>query len=152
MTEDERAPCLWLDDLSVGQEFLSDTHALDAGQIMDFAKKFDPQPFHLDPEAAKETFFRSLAASGWHTMAITMRLVVESVPFARGIIGAGGDISWPRATRPDDVLRVRSRIEEIKPSRSRPDRGMVLVHCVTMNQRDEVVQELRTKLLAFRKG
>lgn len=142
---------LWLEDLAVGQEFLSEGHSLDQRQIIDFATEFDPQPFHLDPVAAEQTFFRGLAASGWHTMALTMKLLVQSMPFARGIIGAGGEISWPRPTRPGDILRVKSRITEIKPSLSRPDRGMVTTHSVTLNQRDEVLQELSARLVAFRR-
>ena len=142
---------LYLDDLEVGQEFTSGTHPLDAEQIIAFASQFDPQPFHLDPEAARGTFFQGLAASGWHTMAITRRLLVDSMPFAQGIIGAGGEISWPRPTRPGDILRVKSRITEIKPSRSKPDRGMVLVNSLTLNQAGEVLQEFSARLLVFRK-
>lgn len=151
MERNEPPARLWLDDLTVGQEFLSDVHVLDAGQIIAFASEFDPQPFHLDPEAARQSFFQGLAASGWHTMAITMRLLVQSMPFACGIIGAGGEISWPRPTRPDDILRVKSRIDEIRPSRSRPDRAMVLTHSVTLNQADAVLQDFRAKLLVFRR-
>ena len=142
---------LYLDDLEVGQEFTSGTHPLDAEQIIAFASQFDPQPFHLDPEAARGTFFQGLAASGWHTMAITMKLLVESIPLAQGIIGAGAEIAWPRPTRPGDNLRVKSRIDEITPSRSRPDRAMVLAHSVTLNQNAEVLQDFRARLLVFRK-
>ena len=142
---------LYLDDLAVGQSFQSGTHALDTAQIIAYARQFDPQPFHLDPEAAETSFFQGLAASGWHTMSITMRLIVESLPFAQGVIGAGGEIMWPRPTRPGDVLRVRSSIAAITPSRSRPDRGIVLMDCVTLNQSDEVLQDFKAKLLAFRR-
>jgi acyl dehydratase len=149
MQTDLQPTRLWLDDLTLGQEFISGEYPLDAEQIIGFAKEFDPQPFHLDPDAAKQTFFGGLAASGWHTMAITMKLLVQSMPLAQGIIGAGGEISWPQPTRPGDVLRVKSRIAKITPSRSRPDRATVLVHCVTMNQDDEHLQELRARLVAF---
>ncbi|MDD2867782.1 MaoC family dehydratase [Neomegalonema sp.] len=142
---------LHLDDLAVGQEFLSGEHLIDEEQIIAFATRFDPQPFHTDPEAARGSFFQGLAASGWHTMALTMNLLVKSLPFAQGVIGAGGEISWPRPTRPGDVLRVRSRILEITPSRSRPDRGIVLTRSLTFNQKDETLQELTAKLLAFRR-
>ena len=151
MDDNEMRPRLWLDDLSVGQEFHSREHPLDAEQIVDFASRFDPQPFHLDPEAARHSYFQGLAASGWHTMAITMKLLVESIPLAQGIIGAGAEIAWPRPTRPGDILRVKSRIDEITPSRSRPDRAMVLAHCVTLNQNAEVLQDFRARLLVFRK-
>jgi acyl dehydratase len=144
---------LYLDDLRVGQRFTSATHAVDAAQITAYARQFDPQPFHLDEEAAKATLFGGLAASGWHTMAMTMRLLVEAgLPLAGGIIGAGAEIAWPQPTRPGDVLRVVSEIEEITPSRSRPDRGMVRVRSETRNQRDEVVQVLTSKLIVPRRA
>ena len=151
MDDNEMRPRLWLDDLSVGQEFHSREHPLDAEQIVDFASRFDPQPFHLDPEAARHSYFQGLAASRWHTMAITIKLLVESIPLAQGIIGAGAEIAWPRPTRPGDILRVKSRIDEITPSRSRPDRAMVLAHSVTLNQNAEVLQDFRARLLVFRK-
>ena len=138
---------LTLDDLEVGQRFVSGTHVLDAAEIQAFARAYDPQPFHLDEAAARETLFGGLAASGWHTAAITMRLQVESgPPLAGGIIGSGGEISWPRPTRPGDVLRVESEVMEITPSRSRPNRGMILLRSETKNQRDEVVQVLVARL------
>ena len=96
---------LYLDDLQVGQRFVSGTHAIDADQIKAFAREFDPQPFHLDEAAAKGTFFGGLAASGWHVAAVTMKLLVTGgAPIAGGIVGAGGEFAWPNATRPGDVL------------------------------------------------
>lgn len=142
---------LYLEDLTGGLEFRSGEHLIDAQQIIAFAEQFDPQPFHTDPAAARGTFFDGLAASGWHTMAITMRLLVESLPFAHGIIGAGGEIRWPRPTRPGDRLHVRSKVLEILPSRSKPDRAIVRVECLTFNQHEELCQELVTKLLTFSK-
>lgn len=142
---------LYLEDIAVGDEFVSGEYRLDAGQVISFASQFDPQPFHMDTEAAKHSFFQGLAASGWHTMAITMRLIVESVPFARGIIGAGGELSWLRPTRPDDILHVRSKIVDIIPSRSKPDRAMVLLQSLTFNQREELLQESKAKLVMFRR-
>ena len=143
---------LYLDDLHVGQRFTSGTRAIDAAQIKAYAREFDPQPFHLDEAAAKASLFGGLAASGWHTMAITMRLMVEGgLPLAGGIIGAGGEINWPKPTRPGDVLHVVSEVEEITPSRSRADRGMVKVRSETRNQRDEVVQVLIAKLVVPRR-
>jgi acyl dehydratase len=144
---------LCLDDLRVGQRFSSGTHLVDAAQIKAFAAQFDPQPFHLDDAAARATLFGSLAASGWHTAAITMRLLVETgLPLMGGIIGVGGEVNWPRPTRPGDALRVVSEIEEVTPSRSRPDRGMVRVRSETRNQRDEVVQVLISKLVVPRRA
>jgi len=143
---------LYLDDLHVGQLFASGTHTVDAGQIVAFAAQFDPQPFHLDEQAALGTVFAGLVASGWHTAAITMRLLVEGgLPLAGGIVGAGGELAWPKPTRPGDVLRVDSEVIEIKPSRSRPDRGTVTVRSDTRNQRGEIVQTLTAKLIVPRR-
>jgi acyl dehydratase len=146
---DER---FYLEDLQVGHRFVSGSHALDEAQITSFAAAFDPQPFHLDPSDARGSFFGGLAASGWHTAAITMRLNVESgLPLAGGVIGAGAEITWPRPTRPGDVLHVESEVLEIAPSRSRPDRGIVTVRSETLNQRNEIVQVLTAKLVTFRR-
>jgi acyl dehydratase len=143
---------LYLDDIEVGARFSTGTHLLDEAQITAFARQFDPQPFHLDDGAARQTMFGGLAASGWHTAAISMRLLVEGgIPIAGGIIGGGGEIAWPRPTRPGDVLRVESEILEVTPSRSRPDRGMVLIRNETRNQRDEVVQSFTAKLVVPRR-
>ena len=139
---------LYLDDLEVGQRFTSGSHAIDIAQIKAFAAQFDPQPFHLDEQAAATSLFAGLAASGWHTAAVTMRLLVQGgVPIAQGIIGAGAEIAWPRPTRPGDVLQVESEVLEIRPSRSRPDRGMVTLRSETRNQRGEVVQVLTARLV-----
>ena len=142
---------LYLDDLYVGQRFVSGSHALDEAQIKTFAGQFDPQPFHLDEAIAKDTLFAGLAASGWHTAAITMRLLVDGgAPIAGGIIGAGGEVSWPKPTRPGDTLHVESEIVQVTPSRSRPDRGIVTVRSETLNQRGDVVQTLTAKLVVPR--
>jgi acyl dehydratase len=143
---------LYLNDLQVGQRFTSRTLLVDEAEIKAFASRFDPQPFHLDEIAAKESFFSGLVASGWHTAAMTMRLFVESLPLAGGLIGAGGELSWPRPTRPGDALRVEIEIVEIIPSRSRPDRGVALTRIVTRNQRDEEVQILVAKLVVPRRS
>jgi acyl dehydratase len=143
----------FLDDLQVGQRFTSASLQIDEAQIKAFAGQFDPQPFHLDNEAAKNTMFGGLAASGWHTAALTMKLMVESgAPFSGGIIGAGGEITWPRPTRPGDVLTVFSEVIEVTPSRSRPDRGMVTLRSETRNERDEVLQVLTAKLVVPRRS
>ncbi len=142
---------IYLEDLSVGDVFTSGTHEIDEQQIKTFALAFDPQPFHLDHAAAAETLFGGLAASGWHTASITMRLLVANIPVGNGIIGAGGEISWPKPTRPGDVLRVTSTVLEITPSRSRPDRGMVTMRSETRNQHDDVVQIFTSKIVVFRR-
>jgi len=143
---------LYLEDLHVGQRFTSGVYVLDEQQIKAFAGQFDPQPFHLDEAAAAQTLFEGLAASGWHTAAITMRLLLNGgAPIAGGVIGAGGEIAWPRPTRPGDILHVESEVLAISPSRSRPDRGMVTLRSETHNQRGEVVQTFVAKLVVPRR-
>src|SRR5438067_2819087 len=143
---------LYLEDFTVGQRFTSAPHRIDAEQIKAFALRFDPQPFHTDEAAADASFFRGLAASGWHTAAITMSLLVKSgMPIAGGLIGAGGEIEWPRPVRPGDVLAVESEVLAVTPSRSRPERGTITVKSVTRNQKDEIVQILTSRMLAWRR-
>lgn len=145
------AGSLYLEDLAEGQRYVSATHQIDAEQIKAFAAQFDPQPFHLDEVAAKDTFFAGLAASGWHTAGITMSLLVRSgLPIAGGLIGAGADVTWPRATRAGDILQVETEILKVLPSRSRPDRGMVTVRTETKNQRGEVVQVMTSRMVVFK--
>ncbi|MBI2382984.1 MAG: MaoC family dehydratase [Gammaproteobacteria bacterium] len=144
---------LYLDDLQVGQRFATGSHVISESEIKAFAAQFDPQPFHLDDEAAKRSIFGGLAASGWHTAAITMRLLVESEPrIAGGLIGVHGHISWLRPTRPSDVLTVESEVIEVTPSPGKPDRGHVTMRSNTRNQRGEVVQLMSFKLLAKRRS
>lgn len=139
---------LWLEDLAVGRRFTTGSVAVTAEDIKAFAALYDRQAFHLDEEAARDTVFAGLAASGWHTAALSMRLLTEAgTPFAGGIVGAGGEISWPRPTRPGDVLTVEVEIVEVTRSRSRPDRGIVTVRNDTRNQAGEVVQRLVAKLV-----
>jgi acyl dehydratase len=148
MTKD----ALYLDDVHVGQKFISDTYLMTEESIKSFAAEFDPQPFHLDEAAAKASVFQGLAASGWHTAAVAMRLLVTGgFPFASGAIGLGGEIEWPRPTRPGDVLQVESEIVEIIPSRSKPNQGIIRVRGTTRNQNAEPVQIFTAKLLAFKR-
>ena len=143
---------LYLEDFAVGQRFVSATHQLDAEQIKVFASRFDPQPFHIDEVAAKDSFFGGLAASGWHTASVTMSLLVKSgMPIAGGLIGAGCEISWPRPTRPGDVLVVESEVLAVMPSRSKPDRGLITLKSETKNLKGEIVQILTSKLLVWRR-
>src|SRR6476661_3939753 len=132
----------YLEDFTVGQTFASGRLRVDKKQIKDFAAEFDPQPFHLDEDAARDTIFRGLAASGWHTAALTMRLLVESeIEPAGGIIGAGFDeFRWPRPVRPGDELHIESEVLEARPSRSRSNQGLIKVRTTTLNQNDEAVQ------------
>ena len=146
------ADLLYLDDILVGQRFTTGTKLVNEAEIKVFAAAYDPQPFHLDDDAAQATLFGGLAASGWHTAAMTMRLLVDSgAPFAGGIIGGGGELSWPRPTRPGDILLVETEILEVTPSRSRPERGMVTVRNDTRNQNGEIVQSFTVKLVVQRR-
>jgi acyl dehydratase len=143
----------YFEDYAAGQTFLSGKHQIDKDQIIAFAQQFDPQFYHLDEEAAKNSPFKGLAASGWHTAAITMRLMVggEFKP-AGGIIGVGFDeLSWSRPVRPGDELYVKSEILEVRPSKSRNDRGTIRVRNTTFNQNDEAVQTFIGNLLVPRR-
>ena len=143
---------LYLDDLQLGQRFQSGTYAIEEAQIKGFAAEFDPQPFHLDERAAQASIFKGLAASGWHTAAIAMRLLVDGgLPFANGIVGFGGEVAWPRPTRPGDILRVESEIVEITQSRSKPHQGIVTARVTMFNQNGEAVYLLTAKLLVLRR-
>ena len=149
---DMTQPPIYLEDLTVGDQFTSGEHAMDEAQITRFAAQFDPQPFHLDDAAARDTLFGGLAASGWHTAAITMRLQVTSgLPIAGGIIGAGGELTWPRPTRALDVLHVVSEVIKVTPSRSKPDRGMVSVRSETRNQHGDVLQVATVRIVVPRR-
>jgi acyl dehydratase len=142
-----------LEDLAAGQAFEHGAIEVTPDAIVAFARQFDPQIFHLDAQAAEATFFAGLAASGWHTAAMTMRLIVDSgLQLAGGIIGAGGTVAWPRPTRPGDVLSIRIEVLETRPSRSRPERGMVRARVTTINQRGEDVQVMTCDLLAWRRN
>jgi acyl dehydratase len=143
----------YLEDFTVGQTFGSGRVKVDTEQIKAFAAEFDPQPFHLDENAARETIFGGLAASGWHTAALTMRLLVESeIAPAGGIVGAGFDeFRWPRPVRPGDELRIESEVLEVRASRSRPHQGLIKVRTTTLNQMDEAVQVQIANLIVPRR-
>ncbi|UCV23010.1 MaoC family dehydratase [Ferribacterium limneticum] len=140
--QQESATMLYLEDITVGQLFRSGRLRIDADRIKSFATEFDPQPFHLDESAARNSIFGGLAASGWHTAAVTMRLLVGSeFKPAGGIIGAGFDeLRWPRPVHPGDELRVESEVLEVRPSKSRPNQGLVKLRTTTLNQDGEAVQ------------
>ncbi len=146
------AKLLYLEDLSQGMIFTAGPVRTDEADIVAFAKEYDPQPSHTDPEAAKNTVFRGLAASGWHTMALTMRMIVEGVPLAGGIIGFGGEISWPGPVRPGDDLWIECELIGISPSRSKPNQAVATLRTVTKNQRGETVLVLTSKNLVFKRG
>jgi acyl dehydratase len=129
------------EDFPVGTQLVSTSCAVTAEDIIDFARKFDPQSFHIDPEAAEKTLFGELTASGWHTAAVSMRLFIETMNVAGGIVGLGVDeLKWPHAVRPGDELRVEIEILQARQSKSRPGYGIIRIRNVTKNQRGEVVQ------------
>ena len=153
---DAQAPAdglLYLEDLAVGAGFVSGEHRLSEAEIIEFARRYDPQPFHLDADLARRSFFGGLAASGWQVAALTMRLLVDGgLPIAGGLIGVEATLRWPRPTRPGDVLHVEAKIAAIGRLRSRPDRGIVTVTYRTLNQRGEEVQTAETRVLVFARG
>jgi acyl dehydratase len=143
----------YLEDFVVGQTFRSGRVRITREEIQAFAAKFDPQPFHLVEAAAQQSFFRGLAASGWHTAALTMRLLVESdLRPAGGVIGAGFDeFRWPRPVRPGDELHIECEVLEVRPSRSLPDNGFIKLRTTTLNQDNEPVQVQIGNLLVLRR-
>jgi acyl dehydratase len=156
------ATVLYLDDLRVGQRFAAGPHVMDPERIKAFAQEFDPQAFHIDEAAARESPFKALAASGWHTAAVAIKLMVASpLRFAAGftstgevvpgLIGFGGELSWPRPTRPGDVLTLDAEVLEITPSRSKPQQGVVTVRATVVNQAGEPVYIFTGKVLCFRR-
>ena len=150
--ETDQRDLLYLDDLTVGDVFDSGSYTLDEASIVRFASEFDPQYFHTDADAAKNSVFGGLAASGWHTAGITMRLLVTGgAHIAGGLVGVGAQLSWPKPTRPGDTLRVHSEITEIVPSRSRPDRGIVTMKSETRNQDGDIVQLLLATMIVPRR-
>jgi acyl dehydratase len=143
---------LYLDDLRIGQRFTSGSLRVEEAEIKAFAAQFDPQPFHLDEGAARASLFRGLAASGWHTAALSMRLLVDGgAPIAGGVIGVSGELAWPRPTRPGDVLTVETEVLEVVPSKSRPDRGFAILRSETRSQDGEPVQIFTMKLVVPRR-
>ena len=141
----------YLDDFRVGQRFTTGTHTMTEAEILAFAREFDPQPFHLDHAAARDSPLEGLAASGWHTAAVSMRLQVDGELLKGGIVGAGGEIGWPAPTRPGDVLHVETEVLEVRPSRSRPDIGIVTVFAETKTADGTIVQTFRCALVVPRR-
>jgi acyl dehydratase len=143
----------YLEDYATGETFVSGRLRVDEAQIKRFAVEFDPQPFHLDGTAARATFFGGLAASGWHTAALTMRLLVDSeFKPVGGLIGARiEELRWPKPVRPGDELRLESEILEVRPSSSRPDQGWMKARITTFNQHDEAVQTFVVNMIVPRR-
>lgn len=144
---------LYFEDLAVGQKFRSATLRVEEAAIVAFAREFDPQPFHLEDAAARDSIFGGLAASGWHTAAMTMRLCVASeFRPAGGIVGVGGELNWLKPVRPGDELRVEVEVLETRVSKSRPKQGVVRVRLTTSNQNGETVQTFTPTLFVDRRS
>ena len=144
----------YLEDVRVGDRFQSTTYTVSAEEIIEYAKRYDPQSFHTDAEAAKQSAFGGLVASGWYTASVTMRLLTQSeIHIAGGLIGLGvEELRWPKPVRPGDTLHIETEVLSARPSRSHPDRGIVQVRNTTLNQHGETVQTMVTTLFVPRRG
>lgn len=144
----------YFEDFKVGDRFNGGSMEVSQDAIIAYARQFDPQPFHLDPKEAANTMFGELVASGWHTASMTMRMFATSeINIVNGVIGGGVEkLSWPRPVRPGDRLTVRSEVIEVRPSKSKPDRGMMRVRVDTLNQDDAVVQSFVANLVVLRRS
>src|SRR2546423_4233595 len=143
----------YFDDLKMGDRFKSEPLNVTEKQLIEFAHKFDPQMFHLSRKRAERTIFKGLIASGWHTAAMTMRLLVQTVNFAEGAIGLGVDeLRWPHVVRPGDALTVETEIVDLRPSRSRAGYGIIRLRNVTTNQRGETVQTMLASAMVPRRA
>lgn len=140
---------LSLEDFSVNDEFVSREVEVTLDEIRSYAAKFDPQPFHLDEMVAEKSFFQGLAASGWHTAGLAMRLLVDTVPIESGIIGAGSEIRWHLPVRPGDRLRSVIAVKSVDKSASRPDRGLIQIEMKTSNQDGKLCQTILARLVVF---
>ncbi|MBO0477570.1 MaoC family dehydratase [Vagococcus sp. DIV0080] len=138
------------DEFKVGQTFISEEYQIPLDEIIEFATKYDPQPFHVDEEKAKDSFFKELVASGWHTASVTMKLWIDSIPFEKGAIGLGVNLEWNKPVRPGDTLHVESTIKEINPSKSRPDRVYMKVESKAIDQDGLVCETMTANLMTFR--
>jgi len=144
----------YFEDLRVGDKFNTADHLMTEEDIIAFGRQFDPQPFHTDPVAAGGTLFGRLVASGWHTAAVSMRLMVQGeMDLDGGVIGQGMEsLRWPRPVLPGDRLRVVTEIGELRPAPARPERGLIKLHCSTYNQHGKVVQDMTATLLVARRS
>ena len=142
----------YFNDLKIGDRFQSEPLSITEKEVIEFAHKFDPQMFHLNQKAAERTLFKGLIASGWHTAAITMRLFVKTLNFAEGAIGLGvNELRWPNALRPGDVLTVETKILHLRPSKSKPNYGIIRLRNVTTNQKSEIVQTMLANAMVPRR-
>lgn len=143
---------LYLEDIQVGQQFVSQTYEVTEAEVITFAKQYDPQVFHTDPTLAKKTFFDGLAASGWMTAAITSRLFIDAMPFEEGMVGVDVSMQWPKPTRPGEILTAVCTITKVTPSRSKPHQGFIEMEVITSNQHDQPLQKAAITFISFTKG
>lgn len=143
----------YYEDLAVGQTYKTDAVTVDLDAVRAFAAAYDPQPFHLDDAAGHDSLFGRLVASGWHTAAMSMRLLVGGeLKIVGGLIGLGvEELRWPRAVIPGDVLHVESEVLSLRPSNSQPDRGLVRVRNTTFNQVGQPVMVAIVTMIAPRR-
>ena len=144
---------LYFEDFTVGREFRTDGATVTESQILDFALAFDPQPFHMDLEAAKQSMFGGLIASGFHSMALTFRLFAQTRALAACSLGSPGvdEVRWLRPVRPGDTLRATVQVVEQRPSGSKPDRGIIRLRWTALNQRSEPVLTMTSMQLVKRR-
>jgi len=149
----DSVPELYLEDLKTGDRFWSDSIEVTKETIFQFARQFDPQPFHLDEKSAQESIFKELTASGWHTAAMSMRLFVtgEFKPVGGSIGLAVDELRWPQPVRPGDVLKLETEILDVRKSKSKPDRGIIRIRNLTTNQRGEIVQTFMAFVMVRRR-
>jgi len=134
----------WFEDFAVGMRLEVPGPVLTRDSIMEFARRYDPQPFHVDEEAAKQSTYGGLIASGWHTVSLAMRMICDAYLLDAASLGSPGvnQVRWLKPVRPGDAIRLRMTVLEAKPSASKPDRGTVLHRWEILNQKDEVVMNM----------
>jgi acyl dehydratase len=141
---------LYYEDFYIGQKFQSaGSYKVTAEEIKEFGQKYDPQPFHLDEAAGEGSFFKGLAASGWLTAAVVMRLRVQSIKVFGGMIGAGvEEMRWTEPVRPGDTIRTEIEVVGVRKSSTRKDLGIVRTTTLAYNQNDKVVLRSTVNFLA----
>jgi acyl dehydratase len=142
-----------LEDFAPGQVHPLGRHTVSRDEIVAFARAWDPQPFHLDEEAAGASIYRGLIASGWHTVCVFMRLFADGLLNRAAAMGSPGvdEVRWLQPVRPGDTLEARLEVLEVRPSRSKPDRGVIRARCVVANQDGEEVLTMQAVVLFRRR-
>lgn len=146
-------PDIYFEDLAAGQEYDLGSRTLDRAAIVDFATEFDPQPFHVDEEAAEQSIYGGLIASGWQTCCVYMRLLCDSFLLQVHSMGSPGvdELRWLGPVRPGDTLSAKLRIDEVRVSKSKPDRGIIMTAGEVRNQEGDLVLTLKSPLMVRRR-